>query len=67
MKNLGLMMALAGIAGADFNMPIGKISRGKNVRGSRANIRTEPKINRNEICKCGSGIKFKKCCLNKIT
>jgi len=23
------------------------------------------KIGRNDICPCGSGIKFKKCCLNK--
>ena len=24
-----------------------------------------PKTGRNELCPCGSGIKFKKCCLNK--
>lgn len=23
------------------------------------------KVSRNEICPCGSGLKFKKCCLNK--
>ena len=27
-------------------------------------IRTEPKIGRNEPCPCGSGKKYKKCCLN---
>jgi hypothetical protein len=27
---------------------------------------SEPKINRNDLCLCGSGKKFKKCCLNKI-
>lgn len=25
-------------------------------------IRTEPKIGRNDSCPCGSGIKYKKCC-----
>ena len=25
-------------------------------------VRTEPKIQRNEICPCGSGKKYKKCC-----
>lgn len=29
------------------------------------NIREEPKIGRNEPCPCGSGKKYKKCCLNK--
>lgn len=28
-------------------------------------VRTEPKIGRNELCPCGSGKKYKKCCLNK--
>jgi uncharacterized protein YchJ len=27
--------------------------------------RTEPKIGRNNPCPCGSGVKYKKCCLNK--
>lgn len=27
-------------------------------------IRREPKINRNSICNCGSGKKYKKCCIN---
>ncbi len=27
-------------------------------------VRTEPKIGRNEPCPCGSGKKYKKCCLN---
>jgi len=25
----------------------------------------DPKPGRNEICPCGSGLKFKRCCLNK--
>ena len=28
-------------------------------------VRTEPKIGRNEPCPCGSGKKYKNCCLNK--
>lgn len=28
-------------------------------------VRTEPKIGRNELCPCGSGKKYKKCCLKK--
>lgn len=28
-------------------------------------VRTSPKIGRNEPCPCGSGKKYKKCCLNK--
>lgn len=27
--------------------------------------RKEPKINRNEICPCGSGKKYKNCCMIK--
>jgi uncharacterized protein YecA (UPF0149 family) len=27
--------------------------------------RTSPKVGRNEPCPCGSGKKYKKCCLNK--
>jgi hypothetical protein len=29
--------------------------------------RDSPKVGRNEPCPCGSGLKFKKCCLNKTT
>jgi uncharacterized protein YecA (UPF0149 family) len=28
-------------------------------------IRAEPKIGRNDPCLCGSGKKYKKCCLDK--
>ena len=27
--------------------------------------RAKPKTGRNELCPCGSGIKFKKCCLRR--
>jgi len=31
----------------------------------RTHIRTGPKIGRNDPCPCGSGLKYKKCCLDK--
>ena len=33
--------------------------------GKYAEVRTEPKIGRNEPCPCESGKKYKKCCINK--
>jgi uncharacterized protein len=32
---------------------------------NRTLIRTGPKIGRNDPCPCGSGMKYKKCCLDK--
>ena len=29
-------------------------------------VRTQPKIGRNDKCLCGSGLKYKRCCLNKV-
>lgn len=29
-------------------------------------VRPEPKVGRNDPCPCGSGKKYKKCCLGKI-
>lgn len=40
-------------------------SSGKKIRGTIVGVRTEPKISRNEKCPCGSGQKYKKCCLIK--
>jgi uncharacterized protein YecA (UPF0149 family) len=38
----------------------------KNAQTSSTTYRREePKTGRNEICPCGSGLKFKRCCLNK--
>ena len=34
-------------------------------RGRYVEVRTEPKIGRNEPCPCGSGKKYKKCCILK--
>jgi len=30
-------------------------------------VREEPKIGRNDACPCGSGRKYKKCCINLKT
>lgn len=32
----------------------------------RLSLRLPPKIGRNDYCPCGSGLKYKKCCLAKI-
>jgi preprotein translocase subunit SecA len=31
-------------------------------RGKKVEVRTEPKVGRNQPCPCGSGKKFKNCC-----
>ena len=33
--------------------------------GPPAPVASEPKVGRNESCPCGSGLKYKKCCLSK--
>ena len=40
-------------------------TKGKRKYNVIQSINDEPKINRNDICPCGSGKKYKKCCLNK--
>lgn len=42
----------------DLIIPKIKVNPGKLVK-----VRTTPKINRNEQCPCGSGNKYKNCCL----
>ena len=37
----------------------------RKSKGTPVDVRTEPKIQRNEPCPCESGKKYKKCCLNK--
>lgn len=37
----------------------------RRTRGKFVKVRTKPKIGRNESCPCGSGKKYKKCCMNK--
>ena len=36
---------------------------GEMIRSSVSTVVKEPKIQRNEKCPCGSGKKYKKCCL----
>lgn len=43
----------------------GKALMSDMKRGKKVAVRTEPKIQRNEPCPCGSGLKYKKCCINK--
>lgn len=37
----------------------------RELASKMQNVRTEPKIKRNENCPCGSSNKFKKCCIWK--
>lgn len=46
---------------------IKEMRRKKNIEYMRAHCHDvkSPKIGRNDKCPCGSGLKYKKCCLNK--
>jgi len=37
----------------------------QTASGPLAPLSTGPKVGRNEPCPCGSGLKYKKCCLSK--
>lgn len=37
----------------------------KHIRKQRTQIRTDNRVGRNDLCPCGSGKKFKKCCMGK--
>ncbi len=47
------------------NPALGRRKKAKLEHGHYINVRDYPKIGRNEPCPCGSGKKFKKCCLDK--
>lgn len=49
---------------ADLYGNVPKKLRGKKVEAVR-DSKADPKIGRNELCPCGSGLKYKKCCLIK--
>ena len=36
-----------------------------NIPSKPSPVKVKPKIRRNVQCPCGSGIKYKHCCLNK--
>jgi uncharacterized protein YecA (UPF0149 family) len=48
-------------------MPDSKIRRLKGLPVRLPWRRPIPKIGRNEACPCGSGRKFKKCCLGRLS
>ena len=56
----------------EFDQMVSDIGNIRNIGniGNQNNIipfkRENPKVGRNEPCSCGSGKKYKKCCLNKI-
>ena len=37
-----------------------------NWRPVKTYVREQPKIGRNDLCPCGSGKKYKKCCMNNL-
>ena len=52
------------------HLPAEKTSQGKSetpeeVAPPAATYKPGPKVGRNDPCPCGSGKKYKKCCLNK--
>jgi hypothetical protein len=44
---------------------IAKLSRKNKSKGPKSVSKAGPKVGRNDPCPCGSGKKYKKCCLNK--
>jgi uncharacterized protein YecA (UPF0149 family) len=73
-KPLSFLYTMAALAGGtDFMSEESIVKEYKKIknqkphknRGTRITPRTEPKIGRNEQCPCGSGKKYKQCCLNK--
>jgi hypothetical protein len=50
-------------AGEDIELDEGGPGGEAAVEGEAAPIRTGPKVGRNDPCPCGSGKKYKKCCL----
>lgn len=50
----------------DYETPHGKPTKSqlKNAEKTKS-VQPKSQLNRNALCSCGSGKKFKKCCLNK--
>ena len=63
---LGAMMAMAG-AMEELNRDwiYSGTTRKQRMAPPCEKVRTEPKIQRNSPCPCGSGKKYKQCCLKK--
>jgi uncharacterized protein YecA (UPF0149 family) len=50
-------------------LAIEKVEREKREaeqEAMRLDIEAHKGLGRNEVCKCGSGLKYKKCCLKRI-
>jgi uncharacterized protein YchJ len=45
--------------------PVGFVSKNPIPLSNSNPTRTHPKVGRNETCPCGSGLKFKRCCIDK--
>jgi len=43
----------------------GRATEGQVLKVSAADSRKGPKVGRNDPCPCGSGLKYKNCCLNR--
>jgi preprotein translocase subunit SecA len=63
--NAYLGVSLMGLAAQAGNMYSPDPPSKKSLKGKLVDVRTEPKVRRNEKCPCGSGKKYKKCCANK--
>jgi hypothetical protein len=61
-KLFSILAGYSAMFGSDISFGLPKY---KAHRGVRVEVRTEPKIGRNEICpKCESGLKYKRCCMS---
>ncbi len=66
---LGLMLDYPWVADKQMDEVVEKMPKGLPPDGLRTFAKTgstaKRKIHRNELCPCGSGLKYKKCCLHK--
>jgi hypothetical protein len=53
-------------ANIEARLFVREIPKAMAASGQPGAMRTNPKVGRNNPCPCGSGLKYKKCCLNKL-
>lgn len=58
-------LPIADFAAPEFTDKVQPIGRGIVVGHDSGGKRKEPRVSRNAPCPCGSGMKFKKCCIGK--
>ena len=51
----------------ELTLMLNHTPRPPKIKGRVVDVRTEPKIGRNEPCPCDSGKKYKRCCINNKT